>query len=156
MNGLTRKLTQLVPILGLMSVLLLGIWLGISSHPIAAGFAVGYVDTELAMKGHPKFAATQKAVTDYKTTRLKELDAYKGRTLTEAEKKQVLVKNETIAVEIDQKHDELFAPLANDVKKAVDATGTASGVEVILEAAAVHFGGIDLTPAVITELQKYK
>ncbi|MCG3153020.1 MAG: hypothetical protein GEEBNDBF_02327 [bacterium] len=138
------------------TLLLCAFWLATTTRPVAAGFAVGYVDSELAIKGHPKFASTQQAVATYRENRLKELNSFKGRTLSDAEKKELLIRNETINAEVDKHHDQLFAPLASQVAQAIDAVGAQSGVEVVLEAAAVHFGGVDLTPAVIKELQKHK
>lgn len=144
-----------LPALAVLALLLVGFGLWTAPQPQAAGFAVGYVDVEAALRSHPKFTVVLQQVADYKTGRLKELDTFKNRELSDEEKRTLIVRSESINRDVDKKHDELFEPLAKDVQTALNAVGRSSKVEVILERAAVHFGGVDLTPALIAELKKY-
>ncbi|MEO7992764.1 MAG: OmpH family outer membrane protein [bacterium] len=141
--------------LGWACTLILAILLIASPRPNAAGFAVGFVDTKTLLESHPRFKAAEQTVATYRTSRQKELDGFRNRVLTDDEKKTLMLKNESIIHDIALKEQEVLDPLAGDVQKAISTVGQAGGYEVVMEKAAVLFGGIDLTPLVKVELQKY-
>lgn len=125
-------------------------------HTTAAGFKIGFVDTGKALRMHPRFNAVQQQLQTYQTTRNKELDAYRKPNLTDAEKKALVAKNESISNDIKKKEDELLGPLATDVATAIKTVGNTGGYEAIVEAASIHYGGVDLGPMIAAELAKKK
>ena len=133
-------------------VLMLGFG-ALSGPAVSAGFAVGYINAEHAIRSHPQFDSVQQQVGSYAESRAAELAGYKGRELNDDEKREFIVKSESINLDIALKEEELMAPLAVELETAINSVGQQSGVEVVLESAAVLFGGVDLTPAVIQELK---
>ncbi len=137
--------------------LLLGAIVGAVVSPcIAAATAsnVGVIDLEKAVTSHPGYDAKMDTFDAYKKSENARLDVYRNKsTLTDAEKSTVV----NLRVEIDNniaaKYDELFNPLEDDVLAAVKKVGMESGIEVILDVNAVLYGGLDLTPAVISTLK---
>ena len=58
-----------------------------------------------------------------------------------------------IQAEVDAESRRLSEPLIEDVIDATTTIGEESGIEVILEAGSVMWGGLDLTPLIISRIQ---
>ena len=73
--------------------------------------------------------------------------------MTEAEREQFMQDIYRIQDEVDAERQRLTEPLIQDVIDATTAIGHESGIEVILEAGAVMWGGLNLTPLIVEQLQ---
>jgi outer membrane protein len=119
----------------------------------AAGNVVGVIDLEKAVLAHPAYESKMAAFEDFKDQQDARLDAYRNKdVLTEEDKQAIVDLRLDIDDKVAQKYEELFNSLTDDVINAVEKVGRESGIEVIIEAQAVLYGGLDLTPAVINAL----
>jgi outer membrane protein len=122
----------------------------------AIGNTVGVIDLEKAVTAHPMYQSKMDAFKAFKKQQEAQLDVYRDKanssTLTPEDKDKVVNLRVQIDKAVQDKYDELFKPLEDDVINAVSKVGKESGIEVIIDSKAVLYGGLDLTPAVINEL----
>jgi outer membrane protein len=119
----------------------------------AAGSAVGVIDLARAVTSHPDYESNMAVFNSFETQQYARLDEYRDKeSLSDADKAAVLEIRLDIEEQLANKLDELTAPLEQDVMDAVGQIGAESGIEVIVDAQVVLYGGLDLTPAVIAAL----
>jgi outer membrane protein len=120
----------------------------------AAGSTVGVIDLEKAVTAHPAYDSKMSDFDAYKTQQNARLDVYRNKdVLTDDDKDAIVNLRREIDTNVANKYAELFDPLTDDVIAAVKKVGDESGIEAILDAQVVLYGGLDLTPAVINELK---
>lgn len=135
----------------------LGVLVGMVIAPVRAQSTyarIGYVDVQEALASHPDTQAILTQIQEYEDSRLQELSAYRERSdLTDEERGQLMEELYRIQGEVDAERQRLTEPLIQDVLDATSEVGLESGIEVILEAGAVMWGGLNLTPEVINRLR---
>jgi outer membrane protein len=120
----------------------------------ASGFTVGYVDIEALLMDHPAWDSVKKKIDAYDQQELAKLEKASKDATTPAKKQENLNKALDIREKMKEKHKELTKPIYDDILKKAKEVGKESGVEVVLDAAVVLWGGLDLTPVVKTKLSK--
>ena len=133
-----------------------GIWLGMVITPLraqSAYYSIGYVDVQKALEAHPRTQAVFEQIRAYEESRRRELGQIQTQNMTEEQKQQLLARIYQIQSEVEAEKKRLTEPLIEDVLRVTQAIGQESGLEVILEAGSVIYGGLDLTPEVIRRLQ---
>jgi len=124
------------------------------SPSTASAYTVGYVDIESCLDEHPAWDGVYKKITDFEQKELQKLEKYKKGNLTPDQKKESLDLAIEIRERIKQKRKELTKPLYDDILKKTKEVGAEERIEVIIDAAVVLYGGLDLTPAVKSKLSK--
>lgn len=120
----------------------------------ATSSTVGIIDLEKAVTAHPSYESKMSQFETYKEQESAKLDLYRNKeVLTDADKDAIVDLRLEIDTNVATKYAELFDPLTNDVINAVKTVGDESGIEAILDAQVVLYGGLDLTPAVVNLLK---
>jgi len=152
------EIKSLLPTIILGSLVALGIIIGMVVSPVRAQstFAsIGYVDLESALETHPELVTIQAQIQAFEEARIEELNAEYGSldTLSDEQRQQFMQDLYGIQAEVDAESRRLSEPLIEDVIDATTTIGEESGIEVILEAGSVMWGGLDLTPLIISRIQ---
>jgi outer membrane protein len=135
----------------------LGIMAGMIIAPVKAQSvyaSIGYVDIEAALNSHPQLDSVMAQIRTFQDQKMNELDEYQNvESLTEEQRRALMDDIYRIQDEVDAERQRLTNPLIQDIIDATTAVGEESGIEVILDAGAVMWGGLDLTPLIITRIQ---
>ncbi len=150
-------LRQIGPFVMVGLLVALGIATGMIIAPVRAQStyaSIGYVDVQEALSAHPDLQDVLTQIQQYEDAKLEELAEYGSlEEMTEAEREQFMQDIYRIQDEVDAERQRLTEPLIQDVIDATTAIGHESGIEVILEAGAVMWGGLNLTPLIVEQLQ---
>lgn len=108
-------------------------------------FAIGVVDMQRALDGHPRKAASERALQEFFQAKQREFaERSKGMT---AEQRQLL--DRELQQQFLVKRQELLGGLDKEIRATVEEIARGEGVSVVLERSVVLFGGVDLTDKVI-------
>lgn len=145
-----------MPFLLVASLVALGVMAGMVIAPVKAQStyaSIGYVDVQEALASHPDLQDVLTQIQAFEDARMDELASYQELdSLTEAERQQLMDDLYRVRDEVDQERQRLTEPLIQDVIDATTAIGEESGIEVILEAGSVMWGGLNLTPLIINHI----
>jgi len=115
--------------------------------------SIGFVDVQEALHAHPDLQNVLSQIQTYEQTRLEELSEYEDVDSMTAEQRQQLMEDiYRIRGEVEDERQRLTEPLIQDIIDATTDIGDESGIEVILEAGSVMWGGLNLTPLVVQRL----
>ena len=120
----------------------------------AVDATIGFVNVEEAVRAHPDLETVLVQIQQFEDAKIDELSGYGDYTsLTEDQRRQLMNDLARVQDEVDAEKQRLTEPLIQDVIDATTEVGIESGIEVILEAGAVVYGGLPLTPLVIEKLK---
>jgi Skp family chaperone for outer membrane proteins len=152
MNGMKSILS--VAVMGIMVAA--GIVTGMVIAPVRAQStyaSIGYVNVQDALHAHPDLQNVLDQIQAYEQARLDELSQYEDvNNLTSEERQQLMEDVYRIRGEVEDERQRLTEPLIQDIIDATADIGEESGIEVILEAGSVMWGGLNLTPLVVQRL----
>lgn len=147
---------SLMPLILVAVLVAMGVAAGMMIAPARAQStyaSIGYVDVQESLAAHPDLETVLAQIQQYEESRLEELSQYQSRSdLTDEERRQLMEDLYRIQAEVDAERQRLTEPLIQDVIDATSAVGEESGIEVIIEAGSVMWGGLNLTPLVIQRL----
>ncbi|MCX6646274.1 MAG: OmpH family outer membrane protein [bacterium] len=153
-TGIENKPFLSLLIIGLLVAL--GIATGMIIAPVKAQstFAtIGFVDVQKALAAHPDFQPVMTQIQAFEDAKIAELSSYENvDTMTDEQRQQLMTDVNRIQDEVSAERQRLTAPLIQDIVDATTSVGEESGIEVILEAGSVMWGGLDLTPLIITRI----
>lgn len=112
--------------------------------------SVGYVNRQQVFAGYPGIQDLMKQLQGMRTEAQKDYDA-RSKDLPDAERKAL---NDTIAREEAQKEDALMKPVGDKIEASIKAVAEEKGLAVIIDAATVVYGGIDITADVIAKVKQ--
>ncbi len=145
-----------MPFLLVATLVALGVMAGMVIAPVKAQStyaSIGFVDVQEALASHPDLQNVLTQIQAFENARMDELASYQELdSLTEAERQQLMEDLYRVRDEVDQERQRLTEPLIQDVIDATTAIGEESGIEVILEAGSVMWGGLNLTPLIINHI----
>lgn len=148
---------SLLSILMVGTLVTLGVIAGMVIAPVRAQstFAsIGYVDVQQALAAHPDLQPVLTQIQAFEDAKIEELSGYENvQTMTDEERQRLMEDLSRIQDEVDTERQRLTQPLIQDIVDATTAVGEESGIEVILEAGSVMWGGLDLTPLIISRMQ---
>ncbi len=146
-----------MPFLLVATLVALAVMAGMVIAPVKAQStyaSIGYVDVQEALASHPDLQDVLTQIQAFEDARTDELSSYQELdSLTEAERQQMVEDLYRVRDEVDRERQRLTEPLIQDVIDATTAIGEESGIEVILEAGSVMWGGLNLTPLIINHIQ---
>ncbi len=152
------NMKSLVPTILVGTLIAAGIAVGMVISPVRAQstFAsIGYVNLEIALEEHPQLPTVQAQIQTFEQAKIEELsgnyDSFD--TLSDDQRQQFMEDLYSIQAEVEAEGRRLSEPLIQDVIDATSSVGEESGIEVILEAGSVMWGGLDLTPLIISRIQ---
>lgn len=114
---------------------------------------IGVADMQRVLISHPRFEQVSKRIQavyrakeqELKTALEKVTDKKKAQEVAEGKRREVA-----------QEEIKLKEPIYKEIRAAVRTVAKSKGLTVVLDVAAVHFGGQDITNDVVNELKKKK
>jgi len=148
MNGMKPVLS--IVILG--TLIGVGVATGMVVAPVMAQStyaSIGFVDVQEALAAHPDLENVLTQIQQYEQAKIDELGQYGDVDgMTAEERQQFMEEIYRIREEVENERQRLTEPLIQDIIDATSDIGDESGIEVILEAGSVMWGGLNLTPLV--------
>ena len=112
--------------------------------------AVGYVNRQQIFNSYPGIQEILKQIQTLREAAQQDYDT-RSKDLPEAERQAL---NNTIAREEARKEDLLMKPVGDKIEASIKAVAEAKGLTVIIDAATVVYGGIDITADVIAKVKQ--
>ena len=109
---------------------------------------VGVVNYQMLVQQHPGLAAVQATMTTESENAKKEFDA-KAASLGDKEKQEYYMQ---LQQRLQLKNQELMVPLFSKVDAAIKEVSDAKGLVVVVDAAAVIYGGADITDECVKKI----
>lgn len=120
------------------------------SSAFAASADIGYVQLSMAFSACPEIPGIQKELAALRDQLQQQFNT-KSADLDEAERTQLQQK---LSQQLAERDNELMAPVREKVRKAVAAAAKEKGIQTVVEAGAVLFGGVDLTADVVAKVKE--
>ncbi|WP_188398804.1 OmpH family outer membrane protein [Sporomusa sp. GT1] len=111
---------------------------------------VGYVNRQQIFSSYPGIQETLKEIQSLREAAQQDYDT-RSKDLSDAERQAL---NDTIAREEARKEDILMKPVGDKIEASIKAVAEEKGLTVIIDAATVVYGGIDITADVIAKLKQ--
>lgn len=128
------------------AVVVLAVWAG--APALGQSFSIGYVDMQKALEGHPRKAASERALQEFFQAKQREFQE-RSRGLSAVQRQEL---DRQLQQQFLAKREELFGGLDRDLRQAVEKVAADRGVSIVLDRTVVLYGGIDLTDAVVAQL----
>jgi outer membrane protein len=133
----------------LLSVIVLGVLAaGVAS---AAEEKVGGIDPQKVLFQHPKYEQTLKQIQSVADKKQNDAKVAIDKETDNNKKAQIF---QNMRREIAEEEQKLMQPLFHDIDLAVRTVANAKQVTVVVDKAALFYGGIDITDDVVQELKK--
>lgn len=130
----------------LAAVIVLAVWAG--APALGQSFSIGYVDMQRALEGHPRRAASERALQEFFQAKQREFQQ-RSRGLSAVQRQEL---DRQLQQQFLAKREELFSGLDKDIRQAVEKVAADRGVSIVLDRAVVLYGGTDLTDDVVAQL----
>ncbi|SCM78720.1 Periplasmic chaperone for outer membrane protein Skp [uncultured Sporomusa sp.] len=111
---------------------------------------VGYVNRQQIFSSYPGIQDILKQIQALREAAQQDYDT-RSKDLPDAERQAI---NDTIAREEARKEDLLMKPVGDKIEASIKAVAEEKGLTVIIDAATVVYGGIDITADVIAKLKQ--
>jgi outer membrane protein len=128
------------------AVIVLAVWAGVPA--IGQSFSIGYVDMQKALEGHPRRAASERALQEFFQAKQREFQQ-RSRGLSPVQRQEL---DRQLQQQFLAKREELFSGLDRDIRQAVEKAAAQRGISIVLDRTVVLYGGVDLTDAVVAVL----
>lgn len=126
-----------------------GFWVGLPAVPaIGQSVAIGYVDMQKALEGHPRRSASERALQEFFQAKQREFQQ-RSRGLNPQQRQQL---DRQMQQQFVQRREDLLGGLDKDIREAVEQVAKDRGMTVVLDRTVVLYGGTDLTDAVVAKL----
>ena len=137
----------------LFGVFIVSLLLGCFSAGISAAAEekVGGIDPQKVLFQHPKYEQT---LTQIKSIADKKQESAKAAIDKESDNNKKAEIFQNMRKEIAEEEQKLMLPLFKDIELAVRTVAGAKQVTVVVDKAALFYGGIDITEDVVQELKK--
>jgi outer membrane protein len=112
---------------------------------------VGIIDPQKVLFQHPKFKQTQDQINAMMQKKEQEAKAAIEKEKDEKKKAQIYQQKRSEASQNEQK---LMEPLFKDINVAIEKVAKGKKLSVVINKAAVFYGGVDITDDVIQALKK--
>ena len=109
---------------------------------------VGKVNYQMLVQQHPDLAKVQSTMQAESETAKKEFDA-KAASLGEKEKQEYFMQ---LQQRLQLKNQELMVPIFNKVDAVIKEVSDAKGLAIVVDAAAVIYGGADITDECVKKI----
>jgi len=116
-----------------------------------AADVIGVIDSQLIITQHPDFERAMTELQNIMRRKDNEVRAAVEAETDPARRAQIVQESR---MEILREEQRLMEPIYNACQEAVRTVARARNITVVLERAAVHFGGQDLTQFVIQQLRR--
>jgi outer membrane protein len=126
-----------------------GFWVGLPAVPaIGQSVAIGYVDMQKALEGHPRRSASERALQEFFQAKQREFQQ-RSRGLNPQQRQEL---DRQMQQQFVQRREDLLGGLDKDIREAVEQVAKDRGMTVVLDRTVVLYGGTDLTDAVVAKL----
>lgn len=136
-------------ILTLVMTLILAVGCTVSAF---AAETLGYVNVERVFRSYPDIQTTMSVINLERQKAENEFNS-KAPSLDDKGKRELSIK---LAEQVDKKESSLLNPIRSEIRKTIGEVAKARGIENVVDAGAMVFGGVDLTDEVIAAVNKGK
>lgn len=137
---------KLIVVVGIAVVVIVGAAMALRQAPVfGQSFAIGYVEMQRALDGHPRRASSERALQEFYQAKQREFQE-RSKTLTAFQRQEL---DRQLQGQILEKRNELLGGLDKELRAAVETVAKQAGVTVVLDRSVVLYGGTDLTDEVI-------
>ncbi len=137
---------KLIVAVGLAVVVAVGAAVALRQVPaFGQSFAVGYVEMQRALDGHPRRASSERALQEFYQAKQREFQE-RSKNMTAFQRQEL---DRQLQQQILERRNELLGGLDKELRAAVETVAKQAGVTVVLDRSVVLYGGTDLTDAVI-------
>lgn len=113
---------------------------------------LGYVNVERVFRSYPDIKTTM-SVIDLERQKAESEFNQKAPNLDDKGKREL---SEKLLAQVDKKEESLMKPIREKIYKAISQVAKANGIENVVNASAMVFGGKDLTEEVIANINTAK
>ncbi len=137
---------KLIMVVGLAVVVAVGAAVALRQVPaFGQSFAIGYVEMQRALDGHPRRASSERALQEFYQAKQREFQE-RSKNMTAFQRQEL---DRQLQQQILERRNELLGGLDKELRAAVETVAKQAGVTVVLDRSVVLYGGTDLTDAVI-------
>ncbi|MDQ7840209.1 MAG: OmpH family outer membrane protein [bacterium] len=137
---------KLIVIVGLAVVVAVGAAVAMRQVPaFGQSFAIGYVEMQRALDGHPRRASSERALQEFYQAKQREFQE-RSKNMTAFQRQEL---DRQLQQQILERRNDLLGGLDKELRAAVETVAKQAGVTVVLDRSVVLYGGTDLTDAVI-------
>ncbi len=137
---------KLIIVIGLAVVVAVGAAVALRQVPaFGQSFAIGYVEMQRALDGHPRRASSERALQEFYQAKQREFQE-RSKNMTAFQRQEL---DRQLQQQILERRNELLGGLDKELRAAVETVAKQAGVTVVLDRSVVLYGGTDLTDAVI-------
>ena len=137
---------KLIVVVGVAVVVIVGAAMALRQAPVfGQSFAIGYVEMQRALDGHPRRASSERALQEFYQAKQREFQE-RSKTMTAFQRQEL---DRQLQGQIMEKRNELLGGLDKELRAAVETVAKQAGVTVVLDRSVVLYGGTDLTDEVI-------
>jgi outer membrane protein len=112
---------------------------------------VGGIDPQKLLFQHPKYEQTMKQISNIADQKQSEAKTAIDKETDNNKKAEIFQSMRRVVAEEEQK---LMRPIFNDIDNAIRTVAIAKKITVVVDKAALFYGGIDITDDVVQELRK--
>jgi Skp family chaperone for outer membrane proteins len=125
----------------------------------AVAMRIAYINVAEVVDNHPKMPDVMRQVSQFQRTKIDEVRKKFGEgdekiDLNSEEGQKLMDETSKALDEVEDFKAKLIEDLVKDVKDAAGKMGKEAGVEIILASDVVLWGGLDLTPAMNSEMNR--
>ncbi|MDI6771479.1 MAG: OmpH family outer membrane protein [bacterium] len=137
---------KLIVVVGIAVVVIIGAAMALRQVPVfGQSFAIGYVEMQRALDGHPRRASSERALQEFYQAKQREFKE-RSKDMTAFQRQEL---DRQLQGQILEKRNELLGGLDKELRAAVETVAKQAGVTVVLDRSVVLYGGTDLTDEVI-------
>lgn len=137
---------KLIVVVGIAVVVIVGAAMVLQRAPVfGQSFAIGYVEMQRALDGHPRRASSERALQEFYQAKQREFQE-RSKNMTAFQRQEI---DRQLQGQILEKRNELLGGLDKELRAAVETVAKQAGVTVVLDRSVVLYGGTDLTDEVI-------
>lgn len=137
---------KIIVVVGIAVVVIVGAAMALRQAPVfGQSFAIGYVEMQRALDGHPRRASSERALQEFYQAKQREFKE-RSKTLTAFQRQEL---DRQLQGQIMEKRNELLGGLDKELRAAVETVAKQAGITVVLDRSVVLYGGTDLTDEVI-------
>jgi Skp family chaperone for outer membrane proteins len=120
---------------------------------------IAYINVSQVVDNHPRMNDIMRQVANFRRTKIDEVRKKFGSSdekvdLNSEEGQRMMEETSLALQEVEAFQEKLIEELVKDIRNAAGKMGREAGVEIILASEVVLWGGLDLTPAMNSEMNR--
>jgi outer membrane protein len=119
----------------------------------AASDKVGFIDAQLVLIAHPKYAESRKYLDDFITKKSDEAKAAAEKETNPTKRMEII---DFARGESGQEEVRVMNPITAQINEVIEKVAKTKGVTIVINKALIYFGGVDMTEDVVKGVKAIK